>query len=170
MPETTPDTDFQLHWFWRIALALLAVAFLAAAAYSWYWPPETTTFAPQATTITDATEEVADRSETAVVLLIALAVVAAILAANGRKLSSAKIGGQELTWRERQVVARVTEERTTKVASEAGLDASKTQEAIDRAISDAFSRVRAGAILDLDVEAIAQAAVAEVRPPGLTRR
>lgn len=166
-PLTPHDEDFKLHWFWRVVLLVVGIGLLAAAAYSWYWPPEKTTFAPQATTVTDATVEVSDRSETAVILLIGLSVVAVVLAANGRKLASAKLGGQELTFRE--ALQKVTEDKTKEKAAAASLDEPSTRAAVQNAVDEAISKVESGNLDNLNIDVIAEAAVAEIRPPGLSR-
>jgi len=125
--------------------------------YAWYWPPTTLEFAPQATSSVGTTREVEDRSETAVVLLIGLGILGIILAANGRKLASAKFASQELTFE--GAAAKIAEETTKERGKAAGLSEEKISAAALLASTEAYVTAQSRGVDSVDFDAVTESAI-----------
>lgn len=156
--KTKPEP---LHWGWRIALVVIAIALLGAAYDGWWNAPETREFAPQATAA-NATAQVEVRSETITVLLIGLAVFCIVIAANGRKLASVKLGAGEFT-ADTEKAAGEAGGKAEEKAKAAGLDAATARNAAKKAQAKVYAEAATRDVNELDLDVIADSAVEEMR-------
>jgi hypothetical protein len=126
----------------------------------WVWAPEHTKFAPSATTA-DATAKVSDSSDTISTALIAAGILVFLVGANGRKIASIKVGGDELSFAEAASKAAAT--KAKKKALNAGLGAAEVKDAQDIATGDAFAKAIADPYA-FDADSIAESAVEQAAP------
>jgi hypothetical protein len=155
----TPDPN--LGTFWRVVLAVAAVALIGGGLALWWHPPMKTTFAPQATTVSKATTDVQDRSEVVSGLLIGIGGLFGLIAANGRKLASLKIGNEEATF----AIATAAAKKADKKAAKKGLSVERRDDASAIAAGDALATLRYPSRA-LDLDQIAEKAVSEVEGAG----
>jgi hypothetical protein len=102
---------------WRGVCAIVGAALLALALVLWFAPPAQNRFAPQAKDGTGVAKVDAP-SETLSVALLGLGVVLLLVAANGRKLVSVKVGGNEIDWDQ---FAKAAEKKTEARAAQLNL-------------------------------------------------
>lgn len=143
---------------WRIALAILGAVLLVGGIVAWIWPPRHSKLIPAATGAAGsrATAKVDDPSETLSGLLMGLGAVLLLVAANGRKLVSLKVGNEELVFS----VARRVAWRAKREAEARGLPPAQAE----AAWMNAFTAALPAAQVDpsaLDADAIAEQAVAD---------
>ena len=147
---------------WRVVLVALGVALLIGASLAWWKPPTKIEFAPQAATAgSDTTANVEDRSETTTGLLLGLAVLCIVIAANGRKLTSVKIAGQEISTAVTQA-ADTAKDIAEARALAAGLDADAARQAATLAEAQIYAAALPGTpfdLGDLNLDAVAESAV-----------
>jgi hypothetical protein len=145
----------------RWLLADIGVVFIALGIASWVWAPKHTKFAPAATS-KDATAKVSDPSETLSTALIAAGVLLLLVGANGRKIVSIKVGGDELSFAE--AVSKAAAAKAKKKAAAENLSPAQLETAEAIAAGDAFSKAISDPY-EADTEAIAQAAVSQAKEP-----
>lgn len=151
---------------WRGVLVVLAVALLVVAGFSWFDPPTKVAFAPSATTAAGNTMSVEDRSETLAVLLIGLAVLSLLVAANGRKLTSVKVGTVEVSTDAIKEAGKAAGLAEAEARNE-GLDPAHTRLAAQLAeakvLNEAFRPEAGSLIVAMNAAEAASSAVEEVR-------
>jgi hypothetical protein len=158
---SSPKQPEPLEKGWRIALLVVAAALMLLAALSWYLPPTKLEFAPQATTATE-TRDVKERSETTTVLLIGLALLCFVIAANGRKLTSVKIAGAEISTDDAEAATAAATEAAL-LAMTDGLGENAARNAAKSAHATVISQAATGDVKSLDLHAIAESAVDEAK-------
>ena len=151
-----PEVLIDLRW--RIVLVLLGIALLVAATLAWWKPPTKVEFAPQATSTADATTNVEDRSETTTGLLIGLGVLCVVIAANGRKLTSVKIAGQEITTDVAETVGEARGRARERGLAE-GLEPAAADVAAELAAAQVYALASHADLSGLDLDAVAKSAV-----------
>jgi hypothetical protein len=138
-------------------LACAAVALAVIGLVLWWSPPQKTEF-PPAATAKSAAIEVPDRSETLTGLLLAAALVLLAIAANGRRLTSIKVGAGEVAFS----AAESAGAKAAAKATELGLPAEQRVAAVQLARGLAFQQALVNPV-ETDTEEIAHLAVENVR-------
>ena len=162
MAKPDPVKDLNLDDAWRGFLAVGGVVLVLLGIFGWIFPPQKTTFAPQAANSkADSTKEVDDRSEVLSSLLIGVGALLVLVSANGRKIVSLKVGDQEAVFA--TTVAEAAGKKAKKKASAEGLSKAKQEEAAELARAKALVQFRQNPEA-VELDAIANNAVEEVRP------
>ena len=155
--KSPPPKPEPLHGVWRGILFVLAVGLMVTAVWAWVDPPMKKEFAPQAATA-GATSDVQVRSETTTVLLFGLAVLLIVIAANGRKLTSVKIGVGEVSTEVAEAAGTAGGKAEAQGVAE-GLPAAKAKKAGQRARATVYAEAQTRDLDDLDIDVIADSAV-----------
>jgi hypothetical protein len=131
---------------WRGACGVTGAALLALALVLWFTPPSQSRFAPQAKDSTGIAKVDAP-SETISVALLGLGVVLLLIAANGRKLASVKVGGNEIAWDQ---FAKAAEKTTEARAARHNLSQQELSTAKSLAPQLVYLSLKEGRTLDFD--------------------
>jgi hypothetical protein len=160
-PSTpTPPKPPNLHWGWRVGLAVVGMGFIVFALIWWANPPDRDQFAPQATSKDEFTS-LPGASETVTVLLIAGGVVLFVLAANGRRLSSFTAGDWGLGWAED--AAEGAGEKAKTKAKARSMSNKQVESAARIARGQAYIETLQAGPLEVNLDTIADAAVEAAR-------
>jgi hypothetical protein len=139
---------------WRGALGIVGLALVVASLYLWFAPPQQSRFAPAATNGTGVAK-VDSPSETLSVALLGLGVLLLVVAANGRRLSALKIGGNEVDW-----LAAAAAGATRAKAKHANLNPKELDGAVMYAQALTLPALQSG---HFDLDEIADKAIASAR-------
>lgn len=110
--RTAPPERMDL--FWRASCAALGLGLLVVALVLWFAPPKQSRFAPQSTG-KSGIAKVDAPSETISVALLGFGVVLLIIGANGRKIATLKVGGNEVDWALQKAALKKTEEQLASI-------------------------------------------------------
>jgi hypothetical protein len=155
--EPVERNDLDLGW--RIALAVAAAAVTALGVYLLVAPPTHTAFAPQATSAAQRAK-VADSSPATAAVVIGIGAVLLLVAANGRKIASVKVGDDEVAFALSRAAAKSAGEK----AVEQALAPDQIAAAVSGAAAQTYARVRTGGPAAVDIDEIARDAVSAVAP------
>jgi hypothetical protein len=150
-----PARELKLHWAWRAALGIAGTALVVIGMLWWSSPPQHDVFAPQATD-KSAVAKVDAPSEVLSGALVGLGVVLLVVAANGRRLTSIKIGDNEFAFA--AAAADAAEAKAKQKAKSRNLDAQKVAQAGAVARVEAFAAARKQPHT-LDLDQIAESAI-----------
>ena len=133
---------------WRLLCALLGAGLLAVGFVLWFAPPSQERFAPQAKDGTGVSKVDAP-SETITVALLGFGVVLLLVAANGRKLASLKVGGNEVDFDQ---LAKAAEKATVARAASGGRTLTEAELSTAKALAPQFLylNLKEGSALDFD--------------------
>jgi hypothetical protein len=134
----------------RVALAALGVALMLAGILAWVRPPHHAAFAPSASKRKGAIGQVSTPSDTFSGLLVGIGAVLVIVAANGLKLASIKIGDAQAAFVSQ---AQQTADVAQKKAADRGLPDELQWAASRTAFTHAYALASTGRAFDPDAVA-----------------